>query len=259
MSSLPDPSVLEQKIRFDLQDRGVAIALYIDLYDEAQYGADQIAWRGRFNDINTLTKALQDVMIAGGNPVAQDNSTPLSLNRFDSAFAYYWVKPELGNPYPRLAQYAVHYRLRVKFNSDVAIIDFGKNWPLYHPIEGARHKDWPVVDECDNSLNDKYLTKPQNLEILHLTGISYTDAAIILNAIGLNLDINGPSNGNGTTDNEQGDSVLSDAAIIDSVKTGNISDKQLEVIEKSLKENEALTKVNDSYLHTDGSLFIVSK
>lgn len=251
MSSLPDPSVLEQKIRFDLQDRGVAIALYIDLYDEGQYGADQLSWRGRFNDISKLESALSDVM-GLGNPIAEDNSNNLCLNRFNSPFARYWTEPELGNPYPRLAQYAVHYRLRVKFNGDVVTIDFGKRWPAYRPIEGVRHADWPIVNECELSLNDDFLTLPQNLEILHTCGISYTDAAIILNAIGLNIDINGPGN------NEQDDAPLTEAEeaeIKESIKNdGVISDALLKKVEKSLKPEEKLAKVGDDYLHYNTEL-----
>lgn len=252
MSSLPDPSALEKKIRFDLQDRGIAIALYIDLYDEAQYGADQLAWRGRFNDIGELKSALDEVITIGGDPVAQDNSTPLSLNRFNSPFARYWMPPDSSNPYPHLAQYAVHYRLRIKFNNDVALIDFGKNWPAYHPIEGERSEDWPLVDECLDSIVGS-LTAPvesnSNFEILHTCGISYTDATMVLEAIGFKDILNG----------NNGQNNLTPEAIKTSVKDGEISDKQLAIIEKSLKENEALTKVNDDYLHTDGLLITVTE
>lgn len=239
---------LANTITFDLPDRGIAIAQYVDLYDEGRFGAGQLAWRGRFDSSNIDTIA-NDVIFKLLIGEERDEYLPMSkelaVNRLNDPFVRYAVLPELGDEYPHKSQFMVHFRLRIKFNSDAAVIDFGKRWAKYRNNDGTLNDQYPLGKYTDQ---EQYKQIDEgDLEILNTCGISYNDAFAVLTSFmagfGKNID-----------------PELSDEAIKESVIAGEISDKQLKAVKSSLQKDEYIATAADSVLyHNDAVILTVTE
>lgn len=165
---------------FNFRHRGRQTFLWVDLFDEAEYGADKLFFRGRFTSLADVAlqvkAALLDnsdgdftdeqlqkfTQIGAGNPVDKNAIMGIGLNRFFAREGM-GIIPSDNDPYPNRALYAVHFRVRVKFHNDYAYIDFGKKW-----IKDEEEPSTPTLAD---------------LELLYCSFISEEDAEMVLQRI----------------------------------------------------------------------------
>lgn len=184
----------------NLTDRGPSVISSIDLFDECQYGADKLFFRGKFGapgDILTQIKiALGDISLLDkeqfsgksedeiktelgiGNPLEVEKSQTaevtvptIALNRYHIKGKKFWenvVPTDIANPYKASA--AVSFGLRVIFKEDSAFIKFGAPWCTYMNEETDMNADGSSV-----SINDFVLFAQRN--------ISKEDSLLILESI----------------------------------------------------------------------------
>lgn len=172
---------------FNFRDRGRQTIRWFDLFDECEYGADKLFFRGRFEsleDVVTQVKIalLQDidpametqyVAMGAGNPIFKEGDDPKTVRFAESGIGLNrWCAREgmtkwFSNrciEYPNRARYAVHFRLRIKFHADYGYIDFGMSW-------ASLYKKAPDY---------KYTITIEDLELLQCSFISDMDALLIL-------------------------------------------------------------------------------
>lgn len=176
-------------IVLDLKNMGKQVAIYIDLYDEGQFGADKLALRGRFDNLADVGSMIKEVLSIGSpieNPASEDNI--LAFNRFNS-FAAHWSRySETDEPYAKRAGHMLYFRLVIHLLDSTAHIGFGVKWAKYRKENGKINKQFP----CGNFTPDKNMTM-DDLRLIDTWGISWQDAHDILLAIGvtnpIDLDI----------------------------------------------------------------------
>lgn len=244
MSVPDDLSLLANKIDLPLVDRGHAVASYIDLLDEGQYGAGNLAWRGRFDNLDTLSAVVNEVL-ALGSPIDTSESNVLSYNRFkcdNIHFASPLDFPETGNPYPYKALYMVHFRMRIKFLHDVAYIDFGRRWPRFRKKNGKLNKRYPFGPYSDGSS-----IPAGDLVLLNCRGISKQDSLIILKRLGFCKNV-----------------TLANSITEEDVIAGDINDRALDALINILQEDEdtvvlsTMVDGEETILHANGSILVAS-
>lgn len=194
--------------KINLKHRGSDVIEWIDLFDEASYGADKLFFRGRFAnpdevktqvlaalgegnfcDMETLEPITDDKLeefkssLGVGNPLATSptegdlSSVPtIALNRWHIPNKKFWNNAppiDVINPYK--ASNAVTFSLRVHFYKDFGYITFGCPW-----------------SEIEDTLNDtetsSSIEKGSDLiphfKLLQCHFISKEDAIQILNSLG---------------------------------------------------------------------------
>lgn len=188
--------------KINLKHRGSDVIEWIDLFDEASYGADKLFFRGKFlskeeiksqvlaaigigqfYDMETA-KEPEDLeafklSLGVGNPIAKPTSDNLSgiptiaLNRWHIPNKKFWNNtPPQGVENPYRASAAVKFTIRIHFYNDFAYINFGI--------------PWEIVDEAGDNADEIFATEDDfisNLRLLQCHFISAEDAKTVLKDI----------------------------------------------------------------------------
>ena len=173
---------MAEPIIFNLPDMGQRAAVCVDLYDEARFGADELAFRGRYYDLAEVKAAIEEVLAAGSPIENPENPATniLSMNRFESSKAKWYRTSYDYEPYINRAAFIIYFRIRVHFNNQVVTIGFGVNWVPFKKTSGKINDLFPL----GNYQLDQNITI-DDLRLQDRTGISRQDASVILEAIGL--------------------------------------------------------------------------
>lgn len=174
---------------FNFKDRGKQTILWFDLFDECEYGADKLYFRGRFTSLDEVREQVKAAILDGysgtefealgaGNPLKKDSIGGIALNRY-VARECMGIMPKEGDPYPYRALYAVHFRLRVKFHNDFGYIDFGYKW--LQPNESGKLQDILRNEDGSEKPDEELPTITlDKLQLLQCSLISGYDANVIL-------------------------------------------------------------------------------
>lgn len=176
------------------QDRGPTVLTSIDLWDEGQLGAGQTIYRARYETLEAVKKAIEDVLTQ--SPIKQaeegkENELPvLSLNRFESTNAHGLRKYDPADPYPTKSRWLVHFLLRFNFGStDFAYVDLGINWEPLRYKDGSFNPNYPLGE--GRTVGQTIQLK--DLKILRVCGITVDDAVKLVESFSLddpkNLEI----------------------------------------------------------------------
>lgn len=183
--------------KINLKHRGTDVIEWIDLFDEASYGADKLFFRGRFQtaaEVKAQVEAALDSaqsVYGGGNPLTAETSTDgtitvptIALNRYHIPNKKFWnntpplktfvyddgsvERVSVANPHKASA--AVTFSIRVHFRNDFAYINFGCPWSA-------------VMDEEDDETSDEIISDMSKFALLSCHFISKDDALTILKDI----------------------------------------------------------------------------
>lgn len=173
---------MAEPIIFNLPDMGQRAAVCVDLYDEARFGADELAFRGRYYDLAEVKAAIEEVL-AVGSPI-EDPEQPatniLSMNRFDSGKAKWYRTAYEEENFKNRAAFIVYFRVRVHFNDQVVTLGFGVNWAPIRKPNGKINPSFPL----GNYELGQVITM-DDLRLQDRAGISREDACVMLETIGL--------------------------------------------------------------------------
>lgn len=192
-----------------LKDRGNSVIRCIDLFDECQYGADKLFFRGNFETPQDVAKQvivalggegldtdklqeiygveITDEFIATklgiGNPLTPEDENgiqtipTIALNRFNIPNKKFWndtPPSDIANPHKASA--AVTFSLRLYFRDDYAYITFGCPWSEI--MDESKDEDITVEEGTDLI---------RHFKLLQCHFISKEDAIIVLKELGLNV------------------------------------------------------------------------
>lgn len=173
---------MAEPITFNLPDMGQRVAVCVDLYDEARFGADELAFRGRYYSLEEVKSAIEEVL-AVGSPIENPEKPAtniLSMNRFNSSKSKWYRTAYEHEPYIDRAAFIIYFRVRVHFSDQVVTIGFGVNWAPYKKISGKTNDLFPL----GNYSMGQTITI-DDLRLQDRTAISREDACTILETIGL--------------------------------------------------------------------------
>lgn len=163
----------------DFEDQGQRVVSYIDVADEAVYGAGNLYLRGRAYTLDEVTKFIQQALDTG-SPIEFPATNPLAIERFTKIGRTRFVKDE-NDPYPNKAQYMLHIHLRVKFYDSFGDIDIGIPWAkLYLGDTNEINPNYPLGDY---SMGQTF--SMSDLRLLKCCWISTKDACQFLEQIGV--------------------------------------------------------------------------
>lgn len=158
-------------IVIDLPDRGLCAIDYIDYFDEGRYGADNIHFVSRFDNLNDIAAQMDKCL-----SLQSTEGSLIHINRLHVPNK--WIEPlqDLDEIYPQRAQYAIRFMLRIRFFGDFGYLDIGAKWndKLTTAAKDAFESD-------DDDLIFRIL--PNQLEVVNSCWLSYRDATEILNIL----------------------------------------------------------------------------
>lgn len=196
--------------KINLKHRGSDVIEWIDLFDEASYGADKLFFRGRFLSFEEVKTQILGALGIGeyydmdtaqspenleefklslgvGNPLTTSpsdgnltNIPTIALNRWNIPNKKFWNNtPPMNVINPYKASNAVTFAIRLHFYNDFAYITFGCPW--------SEIQDSLNDTETESSITDtNELVKKFKLIQCHF--ISKDDAIQVLKTIGLEVD-----------------------------------------------------------------------
>ena len=155
-------------IVIDLPDRGLCAIDYIDYFDEGRYGADNIHFVSRFDNLNDIAIQMDKCL-----SLQTTEGSLIHINRLH--VPNNWIEPlqDQDEKYPQRAQYAIRFMLRIRFFGDFGYLDIGTKWDK---ILTAAAKEALESDEDD--IFFKIL--PDQLEVVNSCWLSHRDATEIL-------------------------------------------------------------------------------
>lgn len=155
-------------IVIDLPDRGLCAIDYIDYFDEGRYGADNIHFVSRFDNLNDIAAQMDKCL-----SLQSTEGSLIHINRLHVPNK--WIEPleDHDEKYPQRAQYAIRFMLRIRFFGDFGYLDIGAKWnkELTSAAEEALESD-------EDDIFFRIL--PNQLEVVNSCWLSYRDATEIL-------------------------------------------------------------------------------
>ena len=158
-------------IVIDLPDRGLCAIDYIDYFDEGRYGADNIHFISRFDNLNDIAAQMDKCL-----SLQSTKGSLIHINRLHVPNK--WIEPlqDQDEKYPQRAQYAIRFMLRIRFFGDFGYLDIGAKWN--EELTGAAKE---ALESDEDDIFFKIL--PNQLEIVNSCWLSYRDAVEILNVL----------------------------------------------------------------------------
>lgn len=210
----------------NLKDRGPQVVKFVDLLDEGQYGAGEVEFRGRYETMDDLKSAIEEVLSV--SPIEDPKNpptNPLSFHRFDAKNKWGKRMPiHPLDPYPFKSRWMVHFLLCFHFRDDWCYVDIGIKWaPFFNP-SGKLNPEYPLKG---HAFGDTFSLS--DLSLLRVSCGSVDDALELIKDLGLNNPI----------DQNLGSYDPS---------SGVVDDSQLEDIEDTIL---SITKNGTEYLLTD--------
>ena len=168
-------------IVIDLPDRGLCAIDYIDYFDEGRYGADNIHFVSRFDNLNDIA-AQMDKCLA----LQSTEGSLIHVNRLHVPNK--WIEPlqDQDEKYPQRAQYAIRFMLRIRFFGDFGYLDIGAKWDKKLTAAAAKilmNEDLTSGDEETLTNDDFFKILPDQLKVVNSCWLSYRDATEILNIL----------------------------------------------------------------------------
>lgn len=155
----------------DLPDRGLCAIDYIDYFDEGRYGADNIHFVSRFDDLGAVAEQMDKCL-----SLQTTSGSLIHFNRLNVPGK--WLEP-LQNPnekYPQRAQYAIRFMLRIRFFGDFGYLDIGAKW-TDELTEAAAE----ALSDTDDA--NFFVIKAEDLKVVNSCWLSHRDAEEILNVL----------------------------------------------------------------------------
>lgn len=142
---------------FNFKDMGRQVVDWIDLFDECQYGAGKLFFRGRFETMSEVAEQIAASLsddykeLGSGNPVAHDTETTFAegnaLHRYYMPDIRLWTPIDFHDPYPYKARYAVEFLLRLKLYGEYIYLRVGLPWEKLHNEDGSINEKYPIDPE----------------------------------------------------------------------------------------------------------------
>lgn len=150
-------------IVIDLPDRGVCAIDYIDYFDEGIKGPDKPYFIGRYRNLDDVAAQMDKCLALQTTP-----GSIIHFKRLDIDGK--WVEPLVGpdTKYPRRANYAIRFLLRIKFFGDFGYLDIGADW-----------NDILIA----YAENDNLVILPQMLKVVNSCWLSSADSQKILDTL----------------------------------------------------------------------------
>lgn len=170
---MADPKVLEPQV-LNLHDRGICAIDYIDYFDEGMYGPDKVHFVSRYRNLKDIA-AQMDKCLSLQTPVDEYKSL-IHLNRLHIDGK--WVEPlqNQEEKWPQRAQYAIQFKLRIRFYGDFGYVDIGAKWT----------PDYEKAAEEGN-----LMVKAEDLKVVNSCWLSNKDANLILDELRKHLTYDG--------------------------------------------------------------------
>lgn len=155
-------------IVIDLPDRGLCAIDYIDYFDEGRYGADNIHFVSRFDNLNDIAAQMDKCL-----SLQSTEGSLIHINRLHVPNK--WIEPlqDQDEKYPQRAQYAIRFMLRIRFFGDFGYLDIGAKWNK--TLTGAAEE---ALESDEDDIFFRIL--PDQLEVVNSCWLSYRDATEIL-------------------------------------------------------------------------------
>lgn len=155
-------------IVIDLPDRGLCAIDYIDYFDEGRYGADNIHFVSRFDNLNDIAVQMDKCL-----SLQTTEGSLIHINRLHVPNK--WIEPlqDLDEMYPQRAQYAIRFMLRIRFFGDFGYLDIGAKWD--DTLTTAAKE---ALESDEDDIFFKIL--PDQLEVVNSCWLSHRDATEIL-------------------------------------------------------------------------------
>lgn len=155
-------------IVIDLPDRGLCAIDYIDYFDEGRYGADNIHFVSRFDNLNDIAAQMGKCL-----SLQSTEGSLIHINRLHVPNK--WIEPlqDQDEKYPQRAQYAIRFMLRIRFFGDFGYLDIGAKWNK--TLTGAAEE---ALESDEDDIFFRIL--PDQLEVVNSCWLSYRDATEIL-------------------------------------------------------------------------------
>ena len=155
-------------IVIDLPDRGLCAIDYIDYFDEGRYGADNIHFVSRFDNLNDIAAQMDKCL-----SLQTTEGSLIHINRLHVPNK--WIEPlqDLDEMYPQRAQYAIRFMLRIRFFGDFGYLDIGAKW------------DEVLTAAAKEAFEEGKFFRifPNQLKVVNSCWLSYRDATEILNIL----------------------------------------------------------------------------
>ena len=155
-------------IVIDLPDRGLCAIDYIDYFDEGRYGADNIHFVSRFDNLNDIAVQMDKCL-----SLQSTEGSLIHVNRLHVPNK--WIEPlrDQDEKYPQRAQYAIRFMLRIRFFGDFGYLDIGAKW----------NKELTTAAKEALEEGKFFRIFPNQLEVVNSCWLSYRDATEILNIL----------------------------------------------------------------------------
>lgn len=165
-------------IVIDLPDRGLCAIDYIDYFDEGRYGADNIHFVSRFDNLNDIAVQMDKCL-----SLQSTEGSLIHVNRLHVPNK--WIEPlrDQDEKYPQRAQYAIRFMLRIRFFGDFGYLDIGAKWDETLTAAAAKilmNEDLTSGDEETLTNDDFFKILPDQLKVVNSCWLSHRDATEIL-------------------------------------------------------------------------------